>query len=262
MPPFAAELARESPELAARLSAYRRDPGSVDPLSRSRLLVDAARHVSRFLVRLFGIEAEWQAQAAAAGPEAVLFRFRRDFLQRRAVKTKPPEEEGALAALAASATALERRLFGELPWEQDPELATSQAATALLDLESAFLAAVRQKKVPQVDPAARERALELAARARASGSAVAAPAGDGDEDAPGVAGSPAADLRRLVPCPDGAPRLAAGRRGLGLVPPPGVPRLPEPGRDRAPVSRAARGAGRAAVAPAPPGGLHADRSRA
>ena len=178
---FCGELARESPELAARLSAYRRDPGSVDPLSRSRLLIEAARHVSRFLVRLFGIEAEWQAQAAGAGPEAALFRFRRDFLQRRAIKTKPPEEEGALAALSAAATALERRLFGELPWEQDPELATSQAATQLLDLESAFLAAVRQRKVPQVDPAARERALELAARAHASGSAVAAPGGDGDE---------------------------------------------------------------------------------
>jgi NADPH-dependent glutamate synthase beta subunit-like oxidoreductase/NAD(P)H-flavin reductase len=179
---FREELARESPDLAASLSAYREDPGSVDPLSRSRLLVDAARHVSRFIVRLFGIEAEWRAQAASAGPEAVLFRFRRDFLQRRAVKTKPPEDEGALAALSAVATAVERRLFGELPWQEDPELATSQAATALLDLESAFLAAVRQKKVPQVDPAARKRAAELAARARASGTAVAGPRGESDEE--------------------------------------------------------------------------------
>ena len=75
-----------------RLTAYRANPGSVTPLDSSRLLVDAARPLGEFLARLFGIENEWRRQAASAGPEAVLFRFRRDFLLRRAVKTKLPQD--------------------------------------------------------------------------------------------------------------------------------------------------------------------------
>jgi hypothetical protein len=84
---FRQRLAAEDATLAARLEAYRSDPACLDPVSLSRLLVDAARPLSRFLVRLFDIEEEWRQQGASAGPEAVLFRFRRDFLQRRAVKT-------------------------------------------------------------------------------------------------------------------------------------------------------------------------------
>ncbi len=179
---FQDELARENPGLAARVTAYRQDPASIDPLPRSSLLIEGARHLSRFLVRLFGVEQEWRAQASSAGPEAVLFRFRRDFLARRAVKTRPPEDPTALQALRAAALALERDLFPSLPWNEDPELATSQAAITLLDLESAFLAAIRQKKVPQVDPRARERADELAGLARASEAVLPRPAGESDED--------------------------------------------------------------------------------
>ncbi len=179
---FREELLRNDPELSARLESYRRDPASVDPLSLSRLLVDAARHLSRFVVRLFGVEAPWRDQASSAEPEAALFRFRRDFLQRRAVKLKPPEEEASLAGLREAGLALERDLFPGLPWQDDAELATAQAAVTLLDLESAFLAAVRQKKVPQVDPAARQEAIALAARARTSTTAsLPRSAGDGDE---------------------------------------------------------------------------------
>src|SRR5689334_841656 len=89
---FREELASEEPEIAERLEAYRRDPGACDPLSLSRLLVDAARPLSLFVARLFGIEREWHAQGASAAPEAVLFRFRRDFLQRRAARTSPPTD--------------------------------------------------------------------------------------------------------------------------------------------------------------------------
>ena len=180
---FFDELAREDAPLAARLTAYRQDPAAVSPLALSRLLVEAARHLSRFLVRLFDIEAEWRAQASSAGPEAVLFRFRRDFLQRRAVKSAVPDEPAEREALREAATALERDLFPQLPWREDPEKATSQTAMALLDLESAFLAALRQKKVPRVDPEARAGAAQLASRARSSAATgMPSPAGDSDEE--------------------------------------------------------------------------------
>jgi NADPH-dependent glutamate synthase beta subunit-like oxidoreductase/NAD(P)H-flavin reductase len=179
---FREELAHGEPELAARLDAYRADPASLDPLSRSRLLVEGGRSLSRFVASLFGIEREWRAQAADAGPQAVLFRFRRDFLQRRAAKTSPPADEAGRAKLRAAGIALERELFAELPWDRDPELSTATVGLELLDLESAFLAVLRQKKAAEVDPAARRRAGELAARSLASATPeLPRPAADSDE---------------------------------------------------------------------------------
>ncbi|HEY6051480.1 MAG TPA: hypothetical protein VIZ58_09545, partial [Thermoanaerobaculia bacterium] len=74
---FLAELDRVDPPLGARLRAYRAEPASFDPLSRSKILVDAGRFVGVFVAKLFGVEREWQAQIETARPEAVLFRFRR-----------------------------------------------------------------------------------------------------------------------------------------------------------------------------------------
>jgi len=181
---FLEALAREDPGLAERLRAYRAEPDTLDPLALSRLLVEAARPLSRFLVALFGIEDAWRRQAASAGPEAVLFRFRRDFLLRRAVKTRLPEDLSSvdLAPLRAAATALERELHPELPWQSDPELATSRMAVSLLDLEAEFIAVLRQKKIPAVTPAARDAARALARRAAASAAPLPKPRGDSDED--------------------------------------------------------------------------------
>ena len=163
---FLAELAAEEPALHGRLLSYRADPKGVGPLELSRLLVEAARPLSRFLVRLFGVEAEWRAQAACAGPEAVLFRFRRDFLQRRAVKTKLPEDLASMDTGPAEAEARSiETLFPELPWGEDAEISTSRMVVRLLDLESEFQAVLRQKKRPEVDAAAREQAHTLSVRA-------------------------------------------------------------------------------------------------
>jgi NADPH-dependent glutamate synthase beta subunit-like oxidoreductase/NAD(P)H-flavin reductase len=181
---FLEGLAREDPDLAARLRAYRAHPQSLDPLSRSRLLVAAARPLSAFVARLFGIEDEWRRQATSAGPEAVLFRVKRDFLVRRAAKVKLPADLAALdlASLAAAARALERDLHPDLPWDADPELATCRMVASLLDLETDFISALRQKKTPEVPPAARERARELARRAAASPAFLPGAASDTDED--------------------------------------------------------------------------------
>jgi len=163
---FLAELADEEPGLHARLAAYRAEAKALKPLELSKLLVEVARPLSRFLARLFGIEAEWRAQAASAGPEAVLFRFRRDFLQRRAVKTKLPGDLAAMDVAPAGAEALSiEQLFADLPWATDPELATSQMVARLLDLESEFLAVLRQKKKDEVSAEALERAYDLSVRA-------------------------------------------------------------------------------------------------
>ncbi|HTR03857.1 MAG TPA: FAD-dependent oxidoreductase [Thermoanaerobaculia bacterium] len=181
---FLTFLASQDAALADRLRAHRADPAATPPLALSRLLVEAARPLSAFVARLFGIAEARERLKAAAAPEAVLFRFRRDFLQRRAVKAALPESlaAGDTAAEAATARALERGLHPELPWDADPELATARMIAGLLDLESDFLAALRQKKKPEVSPEARERARALAARAAAAGAGLPE-AGGGDDDA-------------------------------------------------------------------------------
>ena len=181
---FFEELSREDRSLAERLAAWKADPGSLDPISTSRLLVEAARPVSRFVARLFAIESECRAQAAAAGPEAVLFRFRRDFLVRRAARTTPPSES-ELPRATSEARAIETGLFGELPWESDPELATARMGSELLDLEAEHIEAVRQKKRPAVSDETRHRTAELARRASAASVGLPVPADGSDEAALG-----------------------------------------------------------------------------
>jgi NADPH-dependent glutamate synthase beta subunit-like oxidoreductase/NAD(P)H-flavin reductase len=181
---FFEELSRDDPSLAERLASWRADPGSLDAISTSRLLVEAARPLSRFVARLFGIESEWRAQASAAGPEAVLFRFRRDFLVRRAARAAPPSETD-LPRAASGARTIERELFGELPWESDPELATARLGAELLDLEAEHIEAVRQKKRPSVSEETRCRTAELARLAASASTALPFPADSSDEAALG-----------------------------------------------------------------------------
>ncbi|HKD19966.1 MAG TPA: FAD-dependent oxidoreductase [Thermoanaerobaculia bacterium] len=180
---FLTFLRRENLGVAERLETYRSDPAAFDPLSRSRLLVEAARFLSTFVARLFGIVAECERLEAAAAPEAALFRFRRDFLLRRAVKTKLPGDLAAFdpAGTRKAAGALERGLRPDLPWDADPELATADMVSELLDLESDFIAVLRQKKRPEVAPQSRERARSLARRAAQAGSGLPSAQDDRDE---------------------------------------------------------------------------------
>jgi NADPH-dependent glutamate synthase beta subunit-like oxidoreductase/NAD(P)H-flavin reductase len=181
---FLEQLAASDAGLHGRLIAYRANPDAFDPIGRSRLLVEAARPVGAFVARLFGIEKEWRELGASSGPEAVLFRFRRDFLQRRAVKAKLPADlfGEEVALLQGRASGIERELHPDLPWLEDAELATAAMTAGLLDLESDFLAAVRQKKVSAVPDASRERARELARRAAgAEAGFLPVPEDDSDE---------------------------------------------------------------------------------
>ena len=118
-----------------------------------------------------------------------------------------------LAPLRAGATALETGLHPELPWKTDPELATSQMVAGLLDLEADFIAALRQKKKP-----------EVSAEARAGRARPRPPGGRGRE--------PAARRERRRRGPSRFPREDA--RGVRLLVPP-APRAP---RARSPGSAA------------------------
>jgi NADPH-dependent glutamate synthase beta subunit-like oxidoreductase/NAD(P)H-flavin reductase len=114
---------------------YRQTPDAPrPPIEVSNLLVAMAPHVSRFLARLFQIESQAAAIGVATRAQDDLFRFKVDFVRRRAlplIKSKgggahvdaSPEDEAAIARLTADASA------------EDAELAVARAGCALMDRE-------------------------------------------------------------------------------------------------------------------------------
>ncbi len=131
---FDTELAAASPELFASSDKYRCNPSqAATPVEVSALLVGVADHVSRFVARLFKVEAEAEALARATADQNPVFRFKIDFVRRRVLpalkKIAVPADEPARAALDARVAALRE------PGIADVELATALAATKLMDVE-------------------------------------------------------------------------------------------------------------------------------
>src|SRR5690242_15264222 len=87
---FTREVERSEPELAGLLRSGRSDPASMPPLQVSEFLVRLAPRLSEFLSRLFPITDGLNALKGRAAEEAVLSRFKRDFLVRRAAKAPLP----------------------------------------------------------------------------------------------------------------------------------------------------------------------------
>jgi NADPH-dependent glutamate synthase beta subunit-like oxidoreductase/NAD(P)H-flavin reductase len=124
------ELGASDPALAERYDAYRATLGAnLGPVELSELLVDVAPTVSRFLVRLFGVEAEWNEQRKAVLDELHVFRFKDEFVKRRALKRKPDE-----CTREAGDKVLEG--LGLLGESADDERKVALAIVSLLDQET------------------------------------------------------------------------------------------------------------------------------
>jgi len=130
---FDAELATANPELFAAWCNYRGNPAQPKtPVEISALLVGVAGHVSRFLARLFLVEAEAETLATATSEQNPVFRFKIDFVRRRvlpALKKIPVPQDDA------SRHALDERIAGLRGPGGDIELATALTATRLMDEE-------------------------------------------------------------------------------------------------------------------------------
>jgi NADPH-dependent glutamate synthase beta subunit-like oxidoreductase/NAD(P)H-flavin reductase len=129
---FCEETAAADPELWADWDAYRRAPDAPPPpVALSNLLIAMAPHLSRFVKRLFDVDAPASAIAAATRAQDDLFRFKVDFVRRRALPllksgshiTVTPEDDAIVEALIAGAATGDR------------ELAVARAGCALLDRE-------------------------------------------------------------------------------------------------------------------------------
>ncbi|HEX9809092.1 MAG TPA: FAD-dependent oxidoreductase, partial [Alphaproteobacteria bacterium] len=102
---FAEHLAAADAGLHNRLMAARVAPDALEPRDESQLLIDLGPHLEDFIGGLFGIGAEIAAQVDAHDELAPLYRMKRLFVQRRAVKKHTPE-----AAERIDGPALEVRL--------------------------------------------------------------------------------------------------------------------------------------------------------
>ena len=131
---FCARVAADDPALWAQWDAYRTAPETVpSPIERSDLIVRMAPHLSRFVIALFGIGDAAGATAEATRLLEPLFRFKIDFVRKRAL---PLVKGGARVALVQQDIETVRALAE--PWAHlDHELAIAIAGCALLDREAA-----------------------------------------------------------------------------------------------------------------------------
>jgi NADPH-dependent glutamate synthase beta subunit-like oxidoreductase/NAD(P)H-flavin reductase len=134
------ELRAADPELTQRYDALRLSGGAdLSPVELSELLVALAPTVSRFVARLFDVEAAWLAERRRVEEELQVFRFKDEFVKRRALKRKPEESTRAPGDRVLHA-------LGVVGEHQDDERKVALATLQLLDREAEL------KKRPADDP--------------------------------------------------------------------------------------------------------------
>ncbi|HEV3058375.1 MAG TPA: FAD-dependent oxidoreductase [Vicinamibacterales bacterium] len=134
---FCEEVRAADPVLWAEWDAYRRQPDAPrTPPALSTLLMGMAAHVSRFLRRLFDVDAIASTLSAATSAQDDLFRFKVDFVRRRVLPllkgaariVSSPEDDAVVERLIAAHVMISVST-------SDRELALARAGCALLDAE-------------------------------------------------------------------------------------------------------------------------------
>src|SRR5262245_35683106 len=126
---FCEEVQAPDPVFWTKGDAYRKDPDAPrPPLELSSLIVSMAPYVSRFIARLFSIGDAASVLTGATHSQDDLFRFKVDFVRRRAL----PLAKGKHATSTPDDDALVSRLIAGQP---DRELAIARAGCRLMDAE-------------------------------------------------------------------------------------------------------------------------------
>ena len=118
-------------------------------MALSNLLIGMAPHVSRFLTRLFTVDTPAAAIGASTRAQDDLFRFKVDFVRRRAL---PLVKGGAHVETRADDDAVVEALVAEHPGV-DRELAVARTGCTLLDLEKTQGGPTSAAPSPQPQPA-------------------------------------------------------------------------------------------------------------
>jgi NADPH-dependent glutamate synthase beta subunit-like oxidoreductase/NAD(P)H-flavin reductase len=131
---FCDDVRRTDADLWAQWDAHRLNPTALAPVPRSNLLVAMAPLVSRFLSRLFSVGPAADSMAAQTRAYDDLFRFKIDFVRRRAL---PLLKGGTPVAATAEDHAYVEQLMNGSFDDGARELALARAGCALLDREEA-----------------------------------------------------------------------------------------------------------------------------
>jgi NADPH-dependent glutamate synthase beta subunit-like oxidoreductase/NAD(P)H-flavin reductase len=139
---FCEEVQSADPALWREWDTYRRAPDAPrPPIALSNLLIAMAVHVSRFVRRLLDVDAPAAAVAESTRAQDDLFRFKVDFVRRRAL---PLLKSGAHAAPTPEDDAIvERLIAGE--GTTDRELAVARAGCRLLDREKSEVGSLKSE---------------------------------------------------------------------------------------------------------------------
>jgi NADPH-dependent glutamate synthase beta subunit-like oxidoreductase/NAD(P)H-flavin reductase len=127
---FCDEVRHLDAELWAKWETYRSQPAALGPVARSELIVAMAPYVSRFLIRLFRIGLDTEVMAAETRAYDDLFRFKVDFVRRRAL---PLLKGGSRVEATLDDHAYVDRVVGGCADESARELMLARAGCALLD---------------------------------------------------------------------------------------------------------------------------------
>ncbi len=131
---FVEQVKTTEPELWPQWEQYRDIPESLTAIARSNLIVAMAPHVSRFVSELFSVGPDAEALVAQTRAYDALFRFKIDFVRRRAL---PMLKGGARVEATAADHALVRSKI-----DDDAEMAVAVYGCSLLDREATDKAGV------------------------------------------------------------------------------------------------------------------------
>src|SRR6516225_4710108 len=133
---FRAHLRSADPALADRYEHRCDRDGREESQEDTQLLIDVARHLDRFLARLFHIEKEVHDLNRRTTEDRTVYEFKKRFLDRLVLKTPPAARELA-AANIADIEFRYRELVAELltrgEWANDPERELAEVGLQALD---------------------------------------------------------------------------------------------------------------------------------
>ena len=97
---FVGWLKEEDPVFGERFAAWRKKRGEgYEDTEQSAILIEAAPYVGRFIARLFHIEEAYEGLRRKYRDEAVIYRWKRKFLDREILKAPPSPEELTVARI-------------------------------------------------------------------------------------------------------------------------------------------------------------------
>jgi NADPH-dependent glutamate synthase beta subunit-like oxidoreductase/NAD(P)H-flavin reductase len=151
---FLEDLAQKNPDLAQRFKQLRETSGEgADPVQLSNTLISVGKHVGPFIAKIFHIEAQAAELNQRALNEKVIFRCRRDFLERRVYRvTVTPADVEAMDLPKLERNyriAAESILWGRLAG--DPERELAETALALTDREATAKGAEKENLARQLE---------------------------------------------------------------------------------------------------------------